>query len=88
MERYYITKEQYNALKPVASFGIKPNINASIEEKNGNYFILAEDIEDVLDAISDYIYFRCMDDKQESCNKEGQFLYSLYDEIVYREPDE
>lgn len=87
MDRYSISEEQYNALKPVSSFSQNRNINAFAKTENGKHYIFAEDIEDVIDLISDYIYFRCMDEEQEECNEEGKRLYCLIDELAFRDPD-
>lgn len=88
MNRYSISEEQYNELKPVSSFSKNRNINAFAKVENGKCYILTEDIEDVIDLISDYIYFRCMDEEQEKCNEEGKRLYSLIDELAFRDPDD
>ena len=87
MDRYSISKEQYIALKPVASFNQNRNINATVKAENGKHYILTDDIEGVIDLISDYIYFRCMDEEQEKCNEEGKRLYYLLDELAFRDPD-
>lgn len=85
MEKYRITKKQSECLKVLIGFKNNPE-NYYIEEDQDGIFIITEDIEDLLDAIADYIYFRCLDEEY-ICNEEGRSLYAIHDELAYRDPD-
>lgn len=86
MEKYRITKKQRDILKSLEDFKYNPS-NYSIIEENSSVYIMTEDIEDLIDAIEDYIVFKCLDDKY-NCNEEGKALYVIHDELVNSEPEE